>query len=220
MWHNLVRHVGGSHSVGKLKVTSLRDDLAKLRPDTTVETHPLDVVTDADQVRSLLPTIDVVLCSADGVSPRRVVSHLARRASTDAVLACVLEDGAVGEVLRLRPWLDRGCLTCERDELVANGAFDPEPSLDAGYGSGTRHRAMTAVGADLHLVGQFAAKLTVATLLEGQGFPDQRLPGDHAVLALRPRPDWPAPFDVRRAGEVRWRDAARPRAGCPTCEDP
>jgi hypothetical protein len=220
LWHNLVRHVSDSRNVGKLKVTALRDELEPLRPDTTIEPFPLDVVADADQVRGLLPRVNVVLCTVDGVNPRRVVSHLARRGGTDAVLACVLEDGAVGEVLRLRPWKDHGCLTCERDALVEAGAFDPEPSLEAGYGAGTRHRAMTAVGADLHLVGQFAAKLTVATLLERHGIPEQRLPGDHMLLALRPRPDWPAPFDLRRAGDVRWRDAAQPRPGCPTCEDP
>lgn len=40
------------------------------------------------------------LCCADGVAPRRSTSHLARRANTAAILACVLADGGIGEVIR------------------------------------------------------------------------------------------------------------------------
>ena len=79
-------------------------------PETEVEAYPLDVVADADQICPLLAPVNLVVCATDGVAPRRVVSHLARRARLDAILACVLEDGGLGEVLRLRPWKDRGCL--------------------------------------------------------------------------------------------------------------
>ncbi|MEV4364464.1 ThiF family adenylyltransferase [Nonomuraea sp. NPDC049625] len=219
-WHNLVRHVCGPAHVGKMKVSALRDDLRLLRPDTNVEAYPLDVVAEADQIRPLLSRTDLVVCAADAVASRRVVSHLARRAGRDAVLACVLEDGGLGEVLRLRPWRDRGCLVCQRQALAAAGAIDPEPNLDAGYGTGTRHRAMTAVGGDLHLVGQLAAKISVATVLERGGHPDQRLPGEHSLLALRPQPGWAPPFDLSRAGEIRWLGVSAPLPDCPTCEDP
>lgn len=220
LWHNLVRHVSGPTQVGKMKVFALRDDLERLRPGTRIEPRPFDVIRDADKVRPLLAGSDLVVCTADGVAPRRVVSHLARRARLDAVLACVLEDGGIGEILRLRPWPDRGCLLCQRHALTDAGAIDPEPALDAGYGTGTRHRPMTAVGSDLHLVGQLAAKAAVATLLERAGHPDQRLPGDHGLLALRPKPGWPPPLDLARAGELRWLNARQPVAGCPTCEEP
>jgi hypothetical protein len=79
---------------------------------------------------------------------------------------------------------------------------------------------MTAVGGDLHLVGYLAAKIAVGTLLESSGHPDQRLPGEHALLALRPQPDWAPPMDLRRAGDIRWLAAHPPQPGCPTCEDP
>ncbi|GAA3780191.1 hypothetical protein GCM10022225_80560 [Plantactinospora mayteni] len=220
LWHNLVRHVSGPAQVGKMKAFALRDDLEQLRPGTSIEPYALDVIRDADKVRPLLARSDLVVCTADGVAPRRVISHLARRAGLDAVLACVLEDGGIGEILRLRPWPDRGCLVCQRQALTDAGAIDPEPALDAGYGNGTRHRPMTAVGSDLHLVGQLAAKAAVATLLERAGHPDQRLPGDHGLLALRPQLGWPPPFDLTRVGELRWLDARPPVPGCPTCEEP
>ncbi|MDH6455612.1 hypothetical protein RKD27_009253 [Streptomyces sp. SAI-126] len=66
--------------------------------------------------------------------------------------APVGSDAGSSEILRLRPgtaaspaWLQ---------SLAEAGGLDPEPALDAGYGTGTRHRPMTAVGSDLHLVAQ------------------------------------------------------------------
>jgi hypothetical protein len=219
-WHNLVRHVCGDRHLGRYKVDALRLDLADLRPDTKVESHRLNVVENADVVRDLLLDTDLVLCAADGVEPRQVVSHLARRAKRPAVLACVLEDGRLGEVLRLHPWRDHGCLACQRKALYDIGGLLPEPTLDLEYGTGTTHRPMTAVGGDLHLVGQLAAKVAVATLLEPRRHSDQVLGGEHAVVALRPQPGWASPFDVRRPGEIRWLPAGPPAPGCPTCEPP
>lgn len=216
--HNLIRHLGDARHVGQRKVDVLKRQLSDLRPDTTVEALPLDVIGDGDRVRALLPRVHVVLCAADGVAPRRVVSHLARRANRDAVLACVLEDGGLGEIIRLRPWSDRGCLVCQREALVEDGAIDPEPALDADYGTGTTHRPMTAVGSDLHLVGQLAAKISVATLLERRGHPEQTLAGEHGLVGLRPQVGLAPPFDIEGCSTIRWLPSKPPKPGCPTCE--
>jgi ThiF family len=216
--HNVVRHRLSMRDIGRHKVNATAERLRACHPHLQVEAFPLDVIDDADVMRPLLARSTVVLCTADGVAPRRVVSHLARRAAVSAVLACVLEDGAIGEVLRLRP--GTGCLLCHRAHLVETGAFDPEPRLDRGYGTGTRHLPMTAVPGDLALVADLAAKATVATILERAGHYNQRLPGDHAVIGLRPVPDLPAPFDVERAGEVRWSPIGPSRKECPTCTPP
>jgi hypothetical protein len=218
LWHNLIRHVGSRRHVGMHKVHALARELRDLRPDTVVETHLLDVVHNADVVRGLLPDVDLVLCAADGVAARRTVSHLARRAKKDAVLACVLGDGAWGEVIRLRPRANHGCLLCLREHQVLAGAIDPEPAIDGGYDTGSPHRPMTAVGGDLHLVGQLAAKIAVATLLERSGQADQILPGELAIAALRPEPGRPAPFNLTFAGETGWSPAWTPLPGCPSCE--
>lgn len=216
--HNLIRHTCSARQVGKFKVSALREDLGLQRPDTHVNAFPLDAVEDANAMRELFETVDLVVCATDGVSSRRVVGHLARRAKKDAILACVLEGGALGEIIRLRPWADRGCITCSRTHLQQLGAFDPEPGINRPYGEGTHHRPMTAVGADLQLVGAHAAKMATATLLQAEGFNDQRLLSDHMIFALRPDPMWPKPYNVRRCGETKWIDPAPPQPGCPTCQ--
>lgn len=216
--HNLIRHTCSARQVGKLKVNALKEDLERQRPDIRVNAHPLNVIDDANAMRELFETVDLVVCATDGVGSRRVAGHLARRARKDAILACVLEGGALGEVIRLRPWPDRGCIACCRAHLQQAGAFDPEPGINRPYGEGTHHRPMTAVGADLHLVGAHAAKMSVATLLQANGFNDQRLPSDHLIIGLRPAPMWPTPYDVRRCGEIKWLDPAPPQPDCPTCQ--
>jgi len=219
LWHNLSRHQGSRGDVGRFKVNALADAMIARWPGTTAKPVRLNVVSDADQMRPLFDHCQVIICAADGVSPRRVVSHLARRAGKTAVLACVLLDGAVGEVLRLRPWPSHGCLLCQRQQLITQGSIDPEPALDLGYGTGDRHRPMTAVGSDLVMIGQLAAKLAVATILESAGHYDQVITGEYAIAGLSREVDVAPPFDVE-AGQIRWLPAASQRDGCPTCGTP
>lgn len=214
--HNFCRHLAHPSQLGRMKVTAERDRLLSRDPGVAVEALPLDVIYDADLMRPLFARTDIVVVAADGIDPRRTANHLARRAGKPIVFACVLEDGAFGEVLRV-PSPRVGCLLCARAELEGAQGVAPERTLDRGYGEGTRHLPMTAVGGDLALVGQVAAKTVTATMLERRGHADQTLPGDHAVITLKAIPGMAAPFDRPRAGEVTWRQLPPPREQCPTC---
>jgi molybdopterin/thiamine biosynthesis adenylyltransferase len=219
LWHNLVRHQCSRRDVGRYKVDAAADAITARWPGTAVDPTRLNVITNADRMRPLFDTSDIVICAADGVSPRRVVSHLARRSNRPAILACVLLDGAVGEVVRLRPWPGHGCLLCQRQKLIDDGVLDPEPYLDRPYGTGDRHLPMTAVGTDLVLVGQLATKVALATVLETRGHHDQTIRGEYAMIGLRPdgnTAEVGPPFDLE-CGEVRWLPAHPPTADCPTC---
>ncbi|WP_200958900.1 ThiF family adenylyltransferase [Nocardioides sp. Root190] len=219
LWHNQIRHVLGPESVGRRKVDAMHAHLGYRWPETVVHRHLEDVAVQAHLMRPLFRDLDAVVCAADGIAARRVVSHLASRAGIPAVLACVLEDGAVGEILRLRPGARYGCLLCHRAALAAADGMDVEVLQERDYGTGNPHRPMTAVGPDLWLVGNLAAKATVATLLESRfGDLSHRLPGDHAVIGLRPSADRAQePFDVVHAEQIQWGDVPAPRETCPTC---
>lgn len=214
--HNFARHRVHSKHLGRHKVLALSELLRERDPEIDVEALTLDVIYDADLVRPMLREVDAIVVSSDGVDSRRAANHLIRRAGKAGIFACVLADGAFGEVLRTRP-PRTGCLLCARAELVERGSMNPESGLDRGYGEGTRHLPMTAVGGDLGLVGAIAAKATVATVLEELGYRDQRLPGDHAIIGLQPKPGMAPPFDIEFAGELRWGHLPRPRDNCPTC---
>ena len=223
LWHNVVRHVLGQQHVGRHKTDAMADHLRNRHDELDVRSHVADVVADADLVRALLPDMDTVVCAADGIAPRRVVSHLARRAGKDAILTSIMEDGELGEVLRLRRAPDQGCLLCRRAELLEKARLQPELVQERGYGDGNPHRPMTAVGPDIALVGDLAAKVAVASVLERSGKPDQRLPGEHLVVGLRLRGPYTAsasPYDVARTGDIKWSPATPPRPGCITCSPP
>jgi molybdopterin/thiamine biosynthesis adenylyltransferase len=213
--HNLARHRLTVRDLGRFKVTAMRDHLGRLGHQTHVEPHVLNVVTGADVLRPIVSDSDIVVCAADGVTPRRVVNHIARRAGKPLVLAAVLEDGAFGEIIRVRP--QTACLGCLRTKQIDAGEFNPEPGMDLGYGTGTAHRPMTAAPIDLQLVASLAAKATVSTLLEARGRWNQRLPGDYATIGLQPTPDTAPPFDLEQASAIRWDDLPDRRPDCPTC---
>jgi hypothetical protein len=216
-WHNFVRHTSDVRNVGRFKVDAVKAELERSHNETSVTAHRLDIVEEGDHVRPLLDDVDLVLCAADGTDARRAAQHLARRAGLPAVLACVLDDGAVGEVLRLWPWKDRGCLLCHRASI---DTFDPEADQELDYGTGQVHRPMTAIGPDLHLVATLAAKIAIATVLHAKGHGDQTLASDHAVIGLRPAPLLGAPYDVVHPGQITWHQTPPPRPDCPTCALP
>ena len=216
--HNLPRHRLQEAHLGRFKVNALGQELTQRHPGLRVMPVVADVAHDADLMRPLFASADVVVCTADGVQPRRVANHLARRAEVPIVLAAVLDDGAVGEVIRVRP--RTGCLLCLRRRLTEAGVLDPEPGLDQGYGTGSPHRPMTASPPDLRLMGELAAKAALATVLEARGRWSQRLPGDWAIVGLQPTVDAPDPFDLDHAGAVRWQEMPPRQEGCPTCAAP
>lgn len=219
LWHNLIRHQLGPDSVGRHKVDALAESIRDEWGVQGVVPHRSDVVHNASAFRAVASGVDLVLCAADGIAPRRVVSHVSRRLGIPAILACVLDNGAVGEIIRLRPTPRFGCLLCLRAKLAADGAMDVEADQELAYGTGEIHKPMTALPADLEYMGILAAKAAVATLLESKyGDSSQVLPGEHAIVGLRPLGDLAAPFNVGNAAEIRWLGIAAPREGCPTCQ--
>jgi molybdopterin/thiamine biosynthesis adenylyltransferase len=216
--HNFAHHRAHPRDLGRYKVNAVAMMLTERDSGASVERFPLNVIDDADVMRPLFQRSNCILVCSDGVASRRVANHLACRAGVPIVLACVLEGGGIGEVIRVRPGIT-ACLLCSREQLAERGVVDPEPTLDLGYGTGLRHHPMTAVGGDLDIVGKLAARAVVSTLLEGAGFLIERLPADHAVIGLRPPLDRQpeAPFDVERTLQISWHSLGSPAEECLSC---
>lgn len=211
---NFARHRVNRSEHGRFKVLAVADMLRNRDPRLRVDCYPADVGEDADVMRPLFADSDLILCCSDGARSRRVTNYLSFRASKPLVLASVAEFGAYGEVLRHLPGRT-GCYLCNRAELDPVLGLDDDVAGD--YDNGEPAAPMTAVTGDLALVGQLAAKVAVATLLRGEGRPDQRLPGDQAIVGLRPVPPFEKPFDTAYAGTVDWRTTAISRPDCPVC---
>ena len=76
---------------------------------------------------------------------------------------------------------------------------------------------MTAVGGNLSLMGDLAAYLTAATLMQRDGDLGHRIEQDYAVVGLAARPGLASPFDFAYAGQIKWQPSSPPRIGCPSC---
>lgn len=216
--HNLVRHQLDCSHIGRYKVSGVEELIESRYPGVEVTPLALDVVSDADKLRPLFRESTLIIGATDGVAPRQTLNHLAQWAKKPLVLAAVFDDGGIGEIIRLVPEGETGCLTCLREQLREDDLIEPERTLDLGYGTGFIHRPMTAIGGDLAIVGQLAAKVAVATILEDRGHKDQALAGDHAVIGLRPTPGLQGPFDVGYSGEIKWNNIGSRRPGCPDCD--
>lgn len=215
---NIVRHICGPKDIGRPKVDAVAERLRGIAGSRVVNAYRWNVISHADHVRGLLRDhVDVALVCTDGVASRQTCAFLTRWAGVDAVFACVLADGAVGEVVRVPHRHGVGCLLCLRSHMHEVGEMDPEPGLDRGYGSGTAHRPMTAVGADLGLMGGIAAKVAVATHLRRAGYREHRLEGDHLVVGLQPRGDLDGPFETQFALTIKPGDLPPPQPGCAAC---
>jgi hypothetical protein len=212
---NFARHQADPRDLGRWKTRAVADALTEWNPAAEVETAELDVLDETDQVRPIIKRVHCAIVATDGVAARRVLNHVGIWARTPCVFGAVLENGAIGEILRVLP-NRTGCLVCHRDTLYERGDLDPEPGLDEGYEVTGGARPMTAVGGDLALVGAITAKAAVATLLEAEGFRDAALPGDHLAIGLRPAPDLHPPFDIERTLDCRW-STIHMRDDCPSC---
>lgn len=216
-FHNVARHRCGLEDIGRFKVDAVADQIRQ--NSATIEVTPLrfDIISDADCVRPVLDNVDVVICCTDGVVSRQATSHICSTSATSAIFACVLEDGALGEIVRNPERSGVGCLRCLRMYLEESGAMDPEPSLDLEYGTGTTHRPMTAIAGDLALMGQLAAKAAVTTILERRGYRDQRWTADHLIIGLRPDLEWGSPFDPTHVLDVTANSMPPRNPECPLC---
>ncbi|MCK2032203.1 ThiF family adenylyltransferase [Microbacterium sp. KSW4-4] len=214
-FHNLVRHTLPRSEVGRNKAIAVAEALQRSHAGLEAVGLPKDVLWDTDAIRASIADADVIVGATDGILPRRTIVHIARRLSKPSLLGCVLLNGAIGEVLRFRPAAQHGCLECRR--RTRQDLFTLDSSAEAPYGSGSSHLPMTAIGTDLALVGHVLAKASVCTILESTGMADQRLPGETAIIGLRPTGAAPTPYDISRAGEIRWLPADPPIDGCPTC---
>jgi hypothetical protein len=238
--HNFARHRATRSAHGTYKVDAVAD-LLKARMGDGIRVEPIvaHVGEDAHRIRPFVGESSLVACFADGPEARRVAAHLAFWARKPVLLACVLGFGAYGEVLRLIPGRT-GCLECNRAAMAHSFTIEreletvelrerleaPRAGGHVGLSRGLGHYAVertgpptTAVPGDLHLVAGLAAKAITATLLERAGYREQRLPGDHALIGLRPSvEEVEPPFDgVDRVGKIAWKTTATPRADCTTC---
>lgn len=213
--NNSVRHVLGLEWSGLAKGDAVAQSCRRLNP--FCETNPVHLQLGAVQWsgESSLAHLERLISSADVVvetSGAHQIQHLVGRLTQEAgvaMISCWLTAGFYGaHVIRLVPRVT-SCVRCTArafsDCTIIAADEGPDDQVVA---QGCSHPTVAGAGFDAAEAAAVATRLTVQTLLRGDGYPDAEW--DHAAISFRRSP----------GDRVYPRFAAErltPTEGCPQC---
>jgi len=116
---NYVRFPTGKLELGRYKVDVVASLISERELPTAVNAHRLDILREADEFRNLVTKqVDVIVCATDSVASRRLANWTAVAVNVPCVIAGTLDQGRIGEVLKMIPHRSP-CYECARLELGA-----------------------------------------------------------------------------------------------------
>ncbi len=215
---NLIRHQLTRRDLGRRKVSGLRSSLAERDLPTKVTEYFTDVIEWADDFRSALSMgrPDLVICATDSRESRRFVNCCAVKLGIPLIIAGILDNGRIGEVLSCEPQRT-ACYECARLELGA--ALEPpdsdqRPAMPYIGGEGADLQSGT-YRFDVSIVSGLATRAALH-LLDPLMF--ERLPANFLVWGREKTPYEP-PFRFEYPLSVNY--VAMPkRVDCPVCGMP
>jgi molybdopterin/thiamine biosynthesis adenylyltransferase len=215
---NYVRFIVGCTELGRRKIDIVRTAIRERDLPTRVAVYPFDVVSDADWFRGLLDEgTDLVICATDSVESRRTINAAAVLLNRSLVIAGILEDGRIGEVLRVVPY-QLPCYECVRMQLGTVLAVpESEERAPTPYvGSEEAPLHGTALRSDIALVASLATRVALHELAP-EHFPE--LPASYVVWGREADDSRPDPFRFSSAFSTNYVRLGR-RKDCPLCGAP
>jgi len=130
---NLIRHQVTRRDLGRRKVSGIRSNLQERDLPTQVTEYFIDVVAWANEFRTALAneSPDLIICATDSRESRRFVNYCAVQLGLPLVVAGILDDGRIGEVICCAP-RSTACYECIRLELgtaLEQPASDNRPQI-------------------------------------------------------------------------------------------
>ena len=212
---NYLRFIAGSTELGRRKIDIVSSAIRDRELPTEVTGYALDVVSDADRFRGILDgSTDLLICATDSVSSRRTVNAAAVLLHLPCIVAGLLDDGRIGEVLRVVPF-QFPCYECVRMELgtvlemPASGDRASTPYL----GSEEAALSGTALRSDVTLVASLTAQVALHQLVP-ERFPE--LPASYIVWGREADHSRPDPFRFDAPFSTNYVRIGR-RKDCPLC---
>jgi len=167
--HNIVRHVLGYDSLGKLKVRELVRHILNFNPATEIKWAELDVVAQAEEFLKLIERTrpDLLLACTDNEQSKHVVDAAALRFGLPTVGAGVYDGGIGGEVYLTRPGV--ACYGCIAAQLQLDRRT-PEKSVNIDYNhlDLDEIRSTSALNLDISQIALIHARVALNLLLSGE----------------------------------------------------
>lgn len=194
--NNSVRHVLGIEWSGLAKTDAVAQVCGRLNP--FCDANPIHLQLGAVQwegesplmhLERLIGAADIVVETSGSHQIQHLVGRLAQEAGTP-MISCWLTRGFYGaHVIRLIPGAT-SCVRCTA-EAFSNGRLlqAEEGPDDHVVAQGCSHPTVAGAGFDAAEVAAIATRLTVQTILSGDGYPDAQW--DHAAMSFRREPSDP-----------------------------
>lgn len=210
---NYFRSVYDRRDLGRTKVAAVADCIAERELPTKTKSEALDIIWQADRFRDLLHgKTDLVVCSTDSVSSRRLVNYCCVKENLPCVMAGLFRSGQIGEIISVRPF-QGPCYECTRTSLQF--ALEQVDDDDAHSYLGLEERTLrsSALRSDVTAVAAFATRAALA-MLDPEQFSSLEQP--YVLLGREAQPDLAQPFSFIAPLSMKYVRINRdPR--CPAC---
>lgn len=169
--HNIVRHLLGYESLGKLKLDGMRNYLRNLNPSVRLTSWSLDVTAQAGLLEKRLARWrpDLVAVCTDNEQSKHAINQVALRLGIPQVGAGVYDGGIGGEVYRVTA--GRACYGCIAEQLQLHRYTSEEPSPDYNSLPTETVRSTCALNLDIEQIALLQSRLALDLLLgDNSGF--------------------------------------------------
>ncbi|MBU0719172.1 MAG: ThiF family adenylyltransferase [Planctomycetes bacterium] len=183
--HNIIRHILGYSSLGRLKTEALRDRLLDINPSCRVDTLSIDVTASEDALEELVQQSTQLHLCTDNEASKHVINALAVRASVPLIFAGVFDGGVGGEVGRCLP--GDACYACVASFLNRSGRFDESTPATFDYSnpSQEQYSSTAALNIDIAQITLIQARVALLTMRR-DAEPEQDLGGNYVLFGNRP----------------------------------
>lgn len=168
---NVVRHPGPLSQVGRQKVRVVRDLILEKNPAAQVSLYPTGISEEnANTLRSLFASSDVVICGTDNRPSKLLVNRLALDVAVVALYGAAFRRAYGGQVLRVRPGRSP-CHQCFISAMPEEAADVEIASAEAAEAVAYSDRPVAiepGLSLDVLPIATFLAKLALNELLVGK----------------------------------------------------
>jgi hypothetical protein len=164
--HNIIRHVLGYQSLGKLKLEEVARFVASLNPSTRLVPCEVDVVEDMDRLTGILEqwAPDLIAVCTDNEPSKHALNLIALRLGIPQIGAGVYDGGIGGELYIARPGC--ACYGCIAGHLhLQTGAFSPQSRPDYSSPSTPEAPSTCALNLDIEQIALLQSRLVFDVLL-------------------------------------------------------
>lgn len=165
--HNILRHILGYSSLGKLKLSEVAKHIRNYNPSVAITQVELDVTHQTDKFRKFVERVrpDFILVCTDNEESKHAIDGVATVLGIPQIGAGVYDGGVGGEVYIVRPKM--ACYGCIAEYLHLKKQ-PIKKGVNINYNNLPEARSTCALNLDIEQIAILQARVALNLLLEGE----------------------------------------------------